>query len=478
MSKVKRYTDFDNDPNSIFGASRKVLQDYKRVLERKEAPTKGFKQGVKTEAGDEVTKNLNEFAGLIKGITNNIDNALIYLEEEPIPEEPNLLEGYSGSGRAYRYRGGAPPAFKTRDEARNYLFEKYAGKTGNMDEEDRKLITKWQMLKEGYGNTKNASKLLDKIENSPNPSPITRQPTIMEMYNKPDPFAGLVEEQMASAKSKGKSALDDDLEEEEEEAEERYEQADEELNARAEGLPRFTDRVKAPQITGGEPEFDDEGDLDEQDVIDLNDLNENWLNAQYGEEPEGEEAEEMAEEDEGEDIDGRDSDTSATSEAEEFGDYFDDEDPEEVEDAETVPVPKNIKTRPVEVKEKYILTLLSTINSQILKASDLWESNITPNLSLISKIKMDSFVNSKTMKEFEDAIKELEDSSVKHSIVTHYNFLNKVYDKVISSLDELFNLINNDIKRYSAGIYISGGFIPLKNAYNPFLRTSATKYLM
>jgi hypothetical protein len=78
-SKIKKTSNYDNDPNSVFGASKRVIQEYRKTIDSgKEAPTP-FKQGEKSQAKSDVVGNLNEFTALIKTITLGLNNVDTYL---------------------------------------------------------------------------------------------------------------------------------------------------------------------------------------------------------------------------------------------------------------------------------------------------------------------------------------------------------------------------------------------------------------
>ena len=143
----------------------------------------------------------------------------------------------------------------------------------------------------------------------------------------------------------------------------------------------------------------------------------------------------------------------------------------------------------IQIRENFIITLFSNIINQVHKASDFWETYITPNLSDIPKLKMDSFMKSNTVKNFEDAIIDIRDSLISGTIKTHLDYLNNIYNSLTNVLDELFERMNIDIKRYSGGLssssndtkpkLLGSGYLPFRRSvYSSHLRDSATKYLM
>jgi hypothetical protein len=140
------------------------------------------------------------------------------------------------------------------------------------------------------------------------------------------------------------------------------------------------------------------------------------------------------------------------------------------------------------IRENFIISLFSTIINQVHKASDFWETNITPNLSDIPRLKMDSFIKSNAVNNFEKAIKRFEDTLISKKIKTHLNYLDNIYRGLINALDELFTKMNIDIKRYAGGLSSSSsdkpqlmgaGYLPFRGSvYSSHLRDSNTKYLM
>ncbi len=465
MSRVRKYTRYDNDPNSIFGASRQVLNDYKKAL-AKETEGKPIKQGVKTEEGSKVVKDLNEFNGMIKGITNSLNQSEIYLQTE-------FKSNLSGSGRKpyQKMRGGGNPKdiqakasdFEgTPDEKRRqfqqYFDDKYktVGKSGLVQQADINLMNKLGI------------QLASRSQNKGSVSEYVKKAV--------EPEHKLPYQRKAEAKASAQaSALGDDLVDEAEEEAEREDDVNEQLNAEVEDEGRFTENPSIPAVLGGQP-----------DPNEYNDYFESMMGRQYDEDeymnaplPDSEEEEEAEEGDEYEE-DSEEEDSEA--EEEESEEETEGEPIEEYDNEETEPVTiediNRFSKGSVEVQEKYLVTLLSNINNKVQIATDFWEQNISPNLSVIPKIKMDSFVKGKVISDFEEAIAEIENDTTKDTIHYHFDFLDKIYNKLISSLDELFNTLNADIKKYSSGMFITGGYLPVKSPYNPFLSGSKTKYLM
>lgn len=452
-SKVRRYTNYDNDPNSIFGASKRVIQEYRKKLDMGEKSTAPIqaptKQGITTKEGESVVKYLNEYSGMIRKITGDLNQVEVYITTEfKAPEDEEI----TGSGRRkYKYRGGAPPTFSNANDARNYIIQKYKNSSENISKEDREVVKRWNLVSGmELGNTQRGKLIVDKIEAKPVKPP--KQPTIKEAF-------------------KVESALDDDLDEEELEQEFRQKTGQADLEAKAEAEPRFTDSVKPIDIQGGEPDEDEE-QAEDQDEYWLNQPlpdDEEWMNEE--EEEEGGEPEEG---EEGSMFDwnaGEDEEEQPKDEEEEEGEGDGGEEPE-------VNLSDVIKSGKRVDRERYLLTLMSKIVNQLHDASDLWSEYITPNLSKIPKLKFDSFVNSKIISDFENAINQIETQATSLTIKHHYPYLDKVYTSLIEVLDDLFNMMNADIKRYSSGINISGGYLHVKAPYNPFVSKSSTKYLM
>jgi hypothetical protein len=139
------------------------------------------------------------------------------------------------------------------------------------------------------------------------------------------------------------------------------------------------------------------------------------------------------------------------------------------------------------IRENFIITLFSNIINQLHKASDFWDTNITPNLSDIPKLKMDSFIKSKAMDNFEKALEKIESKLTSGTIKTYLNYLDNIYHNLTTALDDLFTKMDIDIKRYAGGLSSSSskpqlmgaGYLPFRGSvYSSHLRNSNTKYLM
>ena len=101
---------------------------------------------------------------------------------------------------------------------------------------------------------------------------------------------------------------------------------------------------------------------------------------------------------------------------------------------------------------------------------------------------MDSFIKSNAVSNFENAIKRFEDTLISTTIKTHLDYLNNIYRSLTTALDELFERMNIDIKRYAGGLssssndkpqLLGSGYLPFRGSvYSSHLRDSNTKYLM
>ena len=94
MSKLKKYTtSYDNDPNSDIGASKRVVKEYKKLLEKEKLQPIMKEMNNQTKS---VVTNLNDYSLLLKIITQNLVNADLYLSNPDV----------SKSKGAGRYIGG------------------------------------------------------------------------------------------------------------------------------------------------------------------------------------------------------------------------------------------------------------------------------------------------------------------------------------------------------------------------------------
>ena len=101
---------------------------------------------------------------------------------------------------------------------------------------------------------------------------------------------------------------------------------------------------------------------------------------------------------------------------------------------------------------------------------------------------MDSFIKSNAVNNFEKAIEKIEGQLISKTIKTYLNYLDNIYHNLTRALDELFERMNIDIKRYAGGMsssssdkpqLLGSGYLPFRSSiYGSHLRDSNTKYLM
>jgi hypothetical protein len=114
-------------------------------------------------------------------------------------------------------------------------------------------------------------------------------------------------------------------------------------------------------------------------------------------------------------------------------------------------------------------------------ASALWEDSISPNINYLPKIKLNNFLHSQTIEDFEHSVAGL-DFLFSHDLLkNNYPELHRISSNVSTLLDNLFDKINMDIKRVAGiqtGTVNGAGFLHLPTPYNSYLQHSAKKYLM
>jgi len=483
MSKLRKYTSFDDNPNSDIAASKRVVKEYKKLLEKEKLEP--IMKEMNNQTKSAVT-NLNDYSLLLKNITQNLVNADLYLSNPEV----------SKSKGAGRYTGGVRLTDKekakilttaskknihTSAQAMNYIQEKYRDKPKGtkITVPDRNIIKAF-----GLGNigaTTDAEKAMGKIGNNAVPdeditgvapekgTPIAKQiiqtginplqksvtelrsressPYSSEVTSPSTPFgigskrATKISSKLSALIDAGKAA--------------KFAALENEFESRFSQKPQ-----QAALSTGLQQNEDEEEDFDYDETFGEDDRND-----ELGEKAEipvdsGKYVPENGDDDGGNDED-------------EFTNLDD--------------LIKNRENTPV--RENFIITLFSNIINQVHKASDFWETNITPNLSDIPKLKMDSFMKSKAMDNFEKAITRIEDSLISGTIKTHLNYLDNIYHNLTRALDELFERMNIDIKRYAGGLssnsssdkpqLMGAGYLPFRGSvYSSHLRDSNTKYLM
>ena len=485
MSKLRKYTSFDDNPNSDIAASKRVVKEYKKLLEKEKLEP--IMKEMNNQTKSAVT-NLNDYSLLLKNITQNLVNADLYLSNPEV----------SKSKGAGRFIGGVRLTDKQKikifdtaainniydsAQALNYIQEKYRDKPKGtkLTVPDRNLIKAF-----GLGNigaTTDAEKAMGKIGNNTVPdedipevlsgvapekgTPIAKQiiqtginplqksvtelrsressPYSSEVTSPSTPF-GIGSKRATKISSKLSALIDEGKAA-------KFAALENEFESRFSQKPQ-----QAALSTGLRQNEDEEEDFDYDDTFGKDDRND-----ELGEKAEipvdsGKYVPENGDDDGGNDED-------------EFTNLDD--------------LIKNRKNTPI--RENFIITLFSNIINQVHKASDFWETNITPNLSDIPKLKMDSFIKSNAVNNFENAIIRFEDTLISGTIKTHLNYLDNIYHNLTTALDDLFTRMNIDIKRYAGGLSSSNdkpqlmgaGYLPFRGSvYSSHLRDSNTKYLM
>lgn len=472
MSKLLKYTKgFDNNPNSDIGASKRVVKEYKKLLAKEQL--KPIIQEMNNQTKSVVT-NLNDYSLLLKSITQNLVNADLYLSNPVVSNSkgagrliggmpPKVTKKNKGTGSVpvqtpAKKNKDAPvqiPKFETNDEALAWIIKRGRVLDGeNYSKGERNVIKKWGLL--------------------PNIGKATKSNTILKKL-------GVVEDKL----------VDDIPEEEQQQSNYEYPPSfyDEEyefehnspkspkigvnFDQYMEG-DRYSIQPEKGDIHGGDPQEEEEYEEEEQEEQEnLPQVDLDW----YGEDDDNKSFHSSI----------MGSETSDHSLGKYKGDLEDDNEYDGDGDIEVNldDIIKNRKNTPI--RENFIITLFSNIINQVHKASDFWETYITPNLSDIPKLKMDSFIKSNAVKNFEDAIIRFEDTLISGTIKTHLNYLDNIYHNLTRALDELFERMNIDIKRYSGGLssssdkpqLLGSGYLPFRaSIYGSHLRDSNTKYLM
>ena len=450
MSKLKKYTtSYDNDPNSDIGASKRVVKEYKKLLEKEKLQPIMKEMNNQTKS---VVTNLNDYSLLLKIITQNLVNADLYLSNPDVSKSKGAGR-YTGGGLTEKEKkkiiaNANKKGINTTAQALTHIQEKYRDKPANtkMTQADKNIIKAF-----GLGNvraTTNAEAILGKISNKKKKEEEEEEEEEDIVDDIPPEVAEEYIFNINSPKSPKVGVNIDQMMEEE----------------------RHTLHPQSGNIHGGEPNRDDydtiasanyNSDNDESEYEDESDLSSNHSLGNYN-------------------VD----DGIGDSDADGDGDGDDDGGDEDIYNLDDL-----IKKREnTPIRENFIITLFSTIINQVHKASDFWETNITPNLSDIPKLKMDSFIKSNAINNFENAITRFEDTLISGTIKTHLNYLDNIYHNLTRALDELFERMNIDIKRYAGGLSSSSsdkpqlmgaGYLPFRGSvYSNHLRNSTTKYLM
>lgn len=479
MSRVKKNTNFDNNPNSIFGASKRVLQSYRKKLDEgdeiqpisgltqpvsvlKQKPSglalKPSIQGITTSESVDVVDNLNEFSLLIRTITQNINTADLYIKSSfKLTKKPLAGSGLAGGVKTTFANSGKP--YKTVDgyeltnpeEARTYFLHKIdtEGKT-KVSDADKKMLGYFGLIDPVVKPNVKSVKIIKELMVEKAKEDAKGQTKISDYY-KPTAEQNVLDEEIADDEADIKDRYDRGVDAEEiVDADMGFE------NPVPIGLHGQAQRYDAN---------DDFTDLLEQ--VEIRDTMNQMLDeveARNYPVTERDIKEDVA----GEDVTGNE----------------DDENYQYTEQSLDNIIAR--QGRP-EVRENYLVSLFSTIINQINKATDFWENRISPNIAYIPKLKFDSFIKSKVMDDFSKSIALIENELSKKHMKQFFDYLDEVYRSLTNSLDELFNLINRDIKRYSSGLgsmsdvapqIMGAGFLPIPSIYGHHLGSTPTKYLM
>jgi hypothetical protein len=451
MSKLLKYTKgFDNNPNSDIGASKRVVKEYKKLLAKEQL--KPIIQEMNNQTKSVVT-NLNDYSLLLKSITQNLVNADLYLTNPEVSKSKGAGR-YTGGGLTEKERkkilnAASKKGITTKAQALKHIQDSYRDKPAEtkITVGDKNIIKAFNLA--NIKATTNAKKVIEKVNEN--------NKVVIPEENEKDDFVDDIPEEEAeeylfdhNSPKSPKNIIN--------------------IDQIMEG-DRYALQPMSGNIHGGEP--------------DLNDYE------SEGEEEEDDDEEEATKDDDDTDVSFHPSfldEMSDFSSNHSLGPYEGDggDDNEEDEVSNLGDLINKRENTPI--RENFIITLFSNIINQVHKASDFWETNITPNLSDIPKLKMDSFIKSNAVKNFEDAITRFEDTLISGTIKTHLNYLDNIYHNLTRSLDELFERMNIDIKRYAGGMsssssdkpqLLGSGYLPFRSSiYGSHLRDSNTKYLM
>jgi hypothetical protein len=546
MSKLLKYTKgFDNNPNSDIAASKNVVKQYKKLLAKE--TLQPIIQDMNNQTKSVVT-NLNDYSLLLKNITQNLVNAELYLSNSEVSKSKGAgrrLKGGMNDNEKLRTLKYAAKKHKVtnKQQAADYIKKEYAdtGRT-RMTKGDLNIMKAFDLYKgddKGDKNIRgltNAKTLLDRMstpqaaqedeipdvlyglssKNSPasisSVTPVHANirkilTTRKNQYLDPNQFGSqvvnrvrnmsdeydtdsvssenrinplsrnrsnrLTPSQRSSLFSSSSSSSKVGITPKNLAEEEFYYSSTgikpTDLDKEVEG-DRFTQYPQESGIQGGDPKeniFENEEDNEEDYSEDYGDLYRDNYSAEKVRTTDELYNQQQEEDD--------DSDNN-----------FDDFEQEDGEDFDLQEFINNQGHTPI--KENFIITLFSNIINQLHKASDFWETNITPNLSDIPRLKMDSFIKSNAVNNFETAIEKMKGQLISKTIKTYLNYLDNIYHSLTNALDELFTKMNIDIKRYAGGLSSSSsnkpqlmgaGYLPFRGSvYSSHLRDSNTKYLM
>jgi len=453
---MRKSTSFDNNPNSDIAASKRVVKEYKRLL-AKEA-LKPIMQSMDNQTKSVVT-NLNDYSLLLKNITQNLVNAELYLRNQDVSKSKGAGR-YIGGGNKKEIeiirikKEAEKKGIRNEKDARAFIEKEYRNKPPEtkISQQHKDYINVFG-LADNIKNTKNAGKILTQMDNKrpssqSQSSPFDNQDTrqVKRTYAMETPSSEKSESSYAGIDSK--QVLQDFLD-----TMPNDDMAD--IDGGIETASRFSDHIQ-PTLRPTAPNYTFSDD--EEEKVDDDDNSEDF-DEKYVFNPLSDES--SAREDEAQD---------QYKEIDDFQDYI------------------NRGRGNIQVRENFIITLFSNIINQVHKASDFWETYITPNLSDIPKLKMDSFMKSNAVNNFEEAIKDIKDTLISGVIKKDFDYLNNIYHSLTNVLDELFKIMNIDISRYAGGLssstsdkplLLGSGYLPFRRSvYSSHLRDSNTKYLM
>lgn len=143
--------------------------------------------------------------------------------------------------------------------------------------------------------------------------------------------------------------------------------------------------------------------------------------------------------------------------------------------------------------EQPALQSFVNLSNLLNSAIDYWETNLTPIFYKIPINDIDSFFTSPDYKLYKKNVEKFKSDDI-HSLIKHqhYDFLDTIYATINDSIKELLQIIASDFKKYEAGLStgegsqsqpvqtIQGGFLPMMKLSTPYdnYRNSTTKYLL
>jgi hypothetical protein len=520
MSKLKKYTtSFDDNPNSDIAASKRVVSEYKKILEKE--TLKPIIQEMNNQTKSVVT-NLNDYSLLLKNITQNLVNAELYLSNSEVSKSKGagrlIGSGLSEKEKADFQKYATQKNITSKSQAINYIRDKYAEtEKTKMTQGDKNIMRLYGLYQDDKGDTNmrgitNPKVLLGRMKDV---TPV-QVPQQVEQYETPDILYGRYSTPASASTITPVKANIRDLTSKQQKPtfqnqfvkkainmSDDYDSSSSEnsinpLSRRGPSVRSKRNVLKPPQksslfssnsssnfgvtpsnlddvvegdryslhpqptnIHGGDPgenKYDNDNDNFDLDSVYDENTSVPTVNEIYNQQ------------------------TQFNGEEDNNFDAFE----QDVEDFNLQEFINHQGHTPI--RENFIITLFSNIINQVHKASDFWETYITPNLSDIPKLKMDSFIKSNSVNNFEKAIQKIESKLTSGIIKTYLSYLDNIYHNLTRALDELFERMNIDINRYSSGLsssnsdkpqLLGSGYLPFKaSIYSSHLRNSNTKYLM